>query len=252
MKRLCVEDHLPLGAMLHAPDSSPSSRQCGLTGGLLHQDVRALFLDAIRAVHKHQLWQVAQHAFLWHQAEGSDDRQVSHRGPARGRAVDRDDAAAALATNGVGHEALATVDISDMHLLVLNEIRSIKQVFVDRARPFAMQFAIGDSGAMDLGFEQCSKHVHYRWPGWLTRMADARLVRSMSHKGYSPDNAACEGFFGRLKTELSSPHNWQSTTIEQFIRAVDFYIRWCNEQRIKISLGSLSPLEYRQRLGFVA
>ncbi|MGF6346824.1 transposase InsO family protein [Variovorax sp. W2I14] len=47
--------------------------------------------------------------------------------------------------------------------------------------------------------------AHYRWPGWLSRMADAKLIRSMSRKGYSPDNAACEGFFGRLKTELFYP-----------------------------------------------
>ncbi|BEP58809.1 hypothetical protein GmRootV118_60530 [Variovorax sp. V118] len=83
--------------------------------------------------------------------------------------------------------------------------------------------------------------AHYRWPGWLSRIADAKLIRSMWRKGYSPDNAACEGFFGRLKTELFYPRNWQSTTIEQFIQAVDSYIRWYNEQRIKISLGSLDP-----------
>ena len=47
--------------------------------------------------------------------------------------------------------------------------------------------------------------AHYRWPGWITRMADAKLIRSMSRKGSSPDNAACEGFFGRLKTELFYP-----------------------------------------------
>lgn len=94
--------------------------------------------------------------------------------------------------------------------------------------------------------------AHYRWPGWLTRIADAKLVRSMSRKGYSPDNAACEGFFGRLKTELFYPRNWQSTTLEQFIQAVDSYIRWYNEKRIKISLGSLSPVEYRRSLGIVA
>jgi putative transposase len=33
---------------------------------------------------------------------------------------------------------------------------------------------------------------HYRWPGWLSRIAEAKLVRSMSRKGCSPDNAACE------------------------------------------------------------
>ena len=94
--------------------------------------------------------------------------------------------------------------------------------------------------------------AHYRWPGWLIRISNAKLIRSMSRKGCSPDNAACEGFFGRLKTELFYPRDWQATTIEQFIQVVDAYIHWYNEKRIKISLGSLSPLEYRASLGLTA
>jgi transposase InsO family protein len=90
--------------------------------------------------------------------------------------------------------------------------------------------------------------AHYRWPGWLSRMQAARLTRSMSRKGCSPDNAACEGFFGRLKTELFYPRDWRTTTIDQFIEIVDSYIRWYNAKRIKVSLGSLSPIEYRQSL----
>ncbi len=37
--------------------------------------------------------------------------------------------------------------------------------------------------------------AHYRWRGWLTRISDAKLVRPMSRKACSPDNAACEGLF---------------------------------------------------------
>jgi putative transposase len=92
--------------------------------------------------------------------------------------------------------------------------------------------------------------AHYRWPGWLSRIADAQLVRSMSRKGCSQDNAACEGFFGRLKTELFYPRDWKTATIEQFVKEVDAYIHWYNEKRIKISLGALSPIEYRKSLGF--
>lgn len=94
--------------------------------------------------------------------------------------------------------------------------------------------------------------AHYRWPGWLSRMRDAGLVRSMSRKGCSPDNAACEGFFGRLKTELFYSRDWRATTVDQFIDIVDSYIRWYNAKRIKVSLGSLSPLEYRESLGIAA
>lgn len=63
---------------------------------------------------------------------------------------------------------------------------------------------------------------------------------------YWRSNAACEGFFGRLKAVLLYPRDWRAATVEQFIKEVDSYIRWYNEKRIKISLGSLSPIEYRQ------
>ncbi len=66
-----------------------------------------------------------------------------------------------------------------------------------------------------------------------------------------PHNAACEGFFGRLKTELFYSRNWMSITIEEFVAAVDSYIRWYNEGRIKILLGC-SPIEHRRNLGLVA
>jgi transposase InsO family protein len=92
---------------------------------------------------------------------------------------------------------------------------------------------------------------HYRWPGWLNRMSDANLERSMSRKACSPDNAACEGFFGRLKTELFYARTWMDVTVEQFMQMVDSYIHWSNEKRIKISLGSCSPREYRVSLGLV-
>lgn len=83
-------------------------------------------------------------------------------------------------------------------------------------------------------------------------MRDTGLVRSMSRKGCSPDNAACEGFFGRLKTEWFHPRDWRTTTVEQFIEVLDSYIRWYNAKRIKVSLGVLSPLEYRESLGMAA
>ena len=43
-----------------------------------------------------------------------------------------------------------------------------------------------------------------------------------------------------------------TTTVEQFIERLDSYICWYNEERIKISLGFLSPIEYRVSLGLAA
>lgn len=93
---------------------------------------------------------------------------------------------------------------------------------------------------------------HYRWPGWLAKMEDAGLARSMSKKACSPDNSACEGFFGRLKNEMFYNKSWHNVTTSEFMFILDRYLVWYNERRIKISLGSMSPLEYRRSLGFVA
>ena len=93
---------------------------------------------------------------------------------------------------------------------------------------------------------------HYRWPGWISRMDQARLTRSMSKKGCTPDNAACEGFFGRLKNEMYYNRTWDGASMQEFIGVVDRYIRWYNQKRIKLSLGGLSPAEYRQSLWVAA
>lgn len=93
---------------------------------------------------------------------------------------------------------------------------------------------------------------HYRWPEWIKKMNEAGLTRSMSKKGCSPDNAACEGFFGRLKNEMFYGHSWRNVSLDEFISQVDDYMHWYSEDRIKISLGGLSPLQYRRRLGLTA
>ena len=55
--------------------------------------------------------------------------------------------------------------------------------------------------------------------------------------------------FRPTKTEVFYPRHWQAASIEQFTQALDSYIRWYNEKRIKISLDALSPVEYRRSLG---
>ena len=90
---------------------------------------------------------------------------------------------------------------------------------------------------------------HYRWPGWISKMGEAGLVRSMSRKGNSPDNSACEGFFGNLKNEMFYYRSWQGISMERFIDELNSYLIWYNEKRIKMSLGAMSPLEYSRSLG---
>ena len=94
--------------------------------------------------------------------------------------------------------------------------------------------------------------VHYRWDGWIDLMRRHGLTRSMSRKGCSPDNSACEGLFGRLKVEMYFGEGWEKRTLAELREAVDAYLHWYNEERIKVSLGGLSPLQYRRQLGLAA
>ena len=90
---------------------------------------------------------------------------------------------------------------------------------------------------------------HYRWSGWIQRMDEAGLTRSMSKKGCSPDNSACEGFFGRMKNEMFYGEKWDKISVEEFISIINQYMQWYRDKRIKLSLGGLSPMEYRRSLG---
>lgn len=73
----------------------------------------------------------------------------------------------------------------------------------------------------------------YRTPDWVAACAAAGVTRSMSRRGHSPDNAACEGFFGRLKVEFFHGRDWSGWTAEGFIAELSAYIRWYREGRLK-------------------
>ncbi|MGN0918678.1 MAG: IS3 family transposase [Oxalobacter sp.] len=74
--------------------------------------------------------------------------------------------------------------------------------------------------------------------------------RSLSRKSCSPDNAACEGFFGQIKNECFYGRSFRGYTINEFRKYLDGYIRWYNESRIKMSRGNRSPVEYRLVCGY--
>ena len=93
---------------------------------------------------------------------------------------------------------------------------------------------------------------HYRWPGWLRICEENGVVRSMSAKGCSPDNSACEGFFGRLKNEFFYDRDWEGETTDAFMEKLDDYMNYYRDERIKESLGWLSPMQYRKSLGLAA
>lgn len=93
---------------------------------------------------------------------------------------------------------------------------------------------------------------HYRWPGRIERCERDGIVRSVSKKGCSPDNSAMEGFFGRPKVEFFYGRDWRDWSTDRLMDALDEYIHWCNEKRMKILLIGLSPLACRRSLGLAA
>ena len=79
--------------------------------------------------------------------------------------------------------------------------------------------------------------------------SETGVIPSMSRKGCPPDNAACEGFFGRMKNEVFYGRTWTDISTDNFIDNLNKYLTWYNETRIKLSLGAKSPLQYRRDLG---
>ncbi|MGE9100836.1 IS3-like element IS1397 family transposase [Escherichia coli] len=84
---------------------------------------------------------------------------------------------------------------------------------------------------------------HYRIKSYQSALADRGLVQSMSRKGNCLDNAVMENFFGHLKEEMYYRRDYRS--VEELENAVSEYITYWNQKRIKLSLGGLSPVEYR-------
>lgn len=92
---------------------------------------------------------------------------------------------------------------------------------------------------------------HYRWPEWIRICKGHGLIRSMSAKGCSPDNAAAEGFFGRLKQEFFHKRSFAGVSMDEFIGMLDDYMVWYRGKRIKTEFG-MSIMGRRRELGLVA
>lgn len=71
----------------------------------------------------------------------------------------------------------------------------------------------------------------------------------MSRKGCSSDNAACEGFFGRLKNEMFYNQSWKGVRLKEFIKRLDEYLDWYRAEQIKLSLGGISLVQHRLKQG---
>ena len=83
----------------------------------------------------------------------------------------------------------------------------------------------------------------YQASSYQKSLADWGIIQSMSRKATCLDNAVIENFFGILKSEMFYGKEFES--IEHFTEELKEYLRYYNEDRIKIKLDGLSPVQYR-------
>lgn len=83
----------------------------------------------------------------------------------------------------------------------------------------------------------------YQMPAWNRMLESRNIAQSMSRKGNCLDNAAMESFFATLKSEFFHPNHFDS--IESLRDGVEDYIRYYNNDRIRLKLKGLSPVQYR-------
>ena len=83
----------------------------------------------------------------------------------------------------------------------------------------------------------------YQHKRYQKALEDRHITQSMSRKGNCLDNAMMENFFGLMKNELLYLQEWDS--IDQFKKALRKYIRYYNNDRIKLRLKGKSPVQYR-------
>jgi putative transposase len=83
----------------------------------------------------------------------------------------------------------------------------------------------------------------YQMKQYQTLLKEKGLVQSMSRKGNCLDNAIIENFFGILKSELFYIMKFRD--INHLKTEIKEYIKYYNNERIKLNLKGMSPIQYR-------
>lgn len=69
------------------------------------------------------------------------------------------------------------------------------------------------------------------------------LIHSMSRKGICQNNSMIENLLEHMESESQYLQHWN--TIDVFEAALDEYIKYHNNDRIKLRLDGKSPAQYR-------
>ena len=83
----------------------------------------------------------------------------------------------------------------------------------------------------------------YRMPKYKQMLSENGITQSMSRKGNCYDNAIIENFFGTIKSELFYLKKYGS--VDELKNDIKEYIHYYNNERIKLNLRGMSPINYR-------
>jgi len=83
----------------------------------------------------------------------------------------------------------------------------------------------------------CGETFRLNYPTLYHQMEDLIMIYLVSE---SEVEKTYEMFYGE---------KWDKISVEEFIGIINQYMQWYRDKRIKLSLGGLSPMEYRRSLG---
>lgn len=86
----------------------------------------------------------------------------------------------------------------------------------------------------------------YQMKTYVRTLKEHRVFQSMSRKGNCHDNSVMENFFGIMKQEMYYGEVYYS--YDELKEAIEKYIEYYNNERIKEKLGWMSPVKYRLSL----
>lgn len=85
----------------------------------------------------------------------------------------------------------------------------------------------------------------YQHPLHQKLIKDNGMIQSMSRKGNCLNNSPTENFFGRLKTEMYYPNEYNFNSLEEVKNEIIKYIDYYNNERLVWKIKN-SPTNYRE------
>lgn len=110
---------------------------------------------------------------------------------------------------------------------------------------FNMLNKLNQCGSLDGMILHSDQGWQYQHSAYQYFLKDHGIIQSMSRKGNSLDNGLMENFFSVMKREMFYGYESQYKNTDELIQAIHQYIYYYNNERIKVKLKGLSPVQYR-------